>query len=530
MHERKFSADQQVEVNYRGKGRWYGGTISRVSEEGKYDIAFDDGEVDYGINEELIRTPKEFPKFQVGTKVDANYRGKGRWFPGVIGSIAQDGSYTITYDDGEEESGVKGTFIRRENADILFEIGMRVEVNYQSEGLWYPAVIVSDNGDTTFGVKYENDVAEKGVATELIREIGGLVPSDLKVGLHVEVNYQGKGRWYSGVVARDCDNGTYDVNYDDGETEKGVSLSLFRLLVNETTTAVGTSLAEGMRVEANYRGNGTWFPGKIITKNDGMIDTFNVRYDDEEIEEDIPGNLIREIGSLIPSDLKTGLKVEANYLGRGRWYPGVVSLDCGQGKFDVVYDDGEREHQIPYTLFRLLGVDGERVKPLSKGMAVSVNYLGRGMYYPGKVAVVNENGTYDIDYDDYEKESNVSPLLIRLHQTTAFSKVNDVDTSLLSEGSVEGLEKRKTSHAEKSLATHVVKPILEAAKSSAKLINSPKNKASDDNTMNTATIGELTGKPDRFMEMSLPSNSELMFTDNSLSGGGSVKLPSSPSM
>ena len=87
MHERKFSADQQVEVNYRGKGRWYGGIISRVSEEGKYDIAFNDGEVDYGINEELIRTPKEVPKFQVETKVDANYRGKDAGFLEWLGRL-----------------------------------------------------------------------------------------------------------------------------------------------------------------------------------------------------------------------------------------------------------------------------------------------------------------------------------------------------------------------------------------------------------------------------------------------------------
>ena len=44
---------------------------------------------------------------------------------------------------------------------------------------------------------------------------------------------------------------------------------------------------------------------------------------------------------------------------------------------------------------------------------VEGNYRGRGRWYPGKIYRVNRDGSYDIDYDDGEKESGVKKELIR---------------------------------------------------------------------------------------------------------------------
>ena len=41
-------------------------------------------------------------------------------------------------------------------------------------------------------------------------------------GQHVEANYGGKGEWYPGKIARERMNGTYDVEYDDGDREQDV--------------------------------------------------------------------------------------------------------------------------------------------------------------------------------------------------------------------------------------------------------------------------------------------------------------------
>ena len=46
-----------------------------------------------------------------------------------------------------------------------------------------------------------------------------------------------------------------------------------------------------------------------------------------------------EGGNLAASlEIVAGAKVEANYRGKGKWYPGKVSRDRGDGTYDISYD------------------------------------------------------------------------------------------------------------------------------------------------------------------------------------------------
>ncbi len=47
-------------------------------------------------------------------------------------------------------------------------------------------------------------------------------------GMKVEVNYRGKGKYFVGKVLRYCGNGTYDVEFDDGDKELKVAEELLR--------------------------------------------------------------------------------------------------------------------------------------------------------------------------------------------------------------------------------------------------------------------------------------------------------------
>ena len=40
-----------------------------------------------------------------------NFRGKGRWYAGVVSHVAPNGKYDIAYDDGDKEAGVRRDFI-----------------------------------------------------------------------------------------------------------------------------------------------------------------------------------------------------------------------------------------------------------------------------------------------------------------------------------------------------------------------------------------------------------------------------------
>ena len=48
------------------------------------------------------------------------------------------------------------------------------------------------------------------------------------------------------------------------------------------------------------------------------------------------------------------------------------------------------------------------------GTKVEVRYKGKSRYYPGCIARQHRDGSYDIDYDDGEKETYVSPELVKV--------------------------------------------------------------------------------------------------------------------
>jgi hypothetical protein len=48
------------------------------------------------------------------------------------------------------------------------------------------------------------------------------------VGAAGEAYYKSKGKYYSGKISRVRLNGTFDVDYDDGEKEQGVPKDLIR--------------------------------------------------------------------------------------------------------------------------------------------------------------------------------------------------------------------------------------------------------------------------------------------------------------
>ena len=114
----KLREGDKVEARYRGKSRYYPGRISRDRGDGSYDIDYDDGEKETRVAEELIRSlescgggrdssPSRRTRLEEGMKVKANYKGKGKMFGGTIKRDNRDGTYDISYDDGDREMGVR---------------------------------------------------------------------------------------------------------------------------------------------------------------------------------------------------------------------------------------------------------------------------------------------------------------------------------------------------------------------------------------------------------------------------------------
>jgi hypothetical protein len=109
-----------VEADYKGRGKFFAGKISRVRLNGTYDVDYDDGEKELGVSKELIRVyPAAAPRnrredgeLDVGTFVEANFKAKGNWYFGKIVRARLNGTYDIDYDDGESELGVAREHIK----------------------------------------------------------------------------------------------------------------------------------------------------------------------------------------------------------------------------------------------------------------------------------------------------------------------------------------------------------------------------------------------------------------------------------
>ena len=118
-----FKEGDRVEARFRGREKYYPGKIRTDRGDGTYDVSYDDGATETRVREDLIRAASRRDvdddsrdggdaKLRSGDKCEARYRGRDKWYPGVVGRANVDGSYDVDYDDGERERAVDGRHVR----------------------------------------------------------------------------------------------------------------------------------------------------------------------------------------------------------------------------------------------------------------------------------------------------------------------------------------------------------------------------------------------------------------------------------
>jgi hypothetical protein len=116
-------------------------------------------------------------------------------------------------------------------------------------------------------------------------------------------------------------------------------------------------------------------------------------------------------GIVDPAPIVKGRQVEARFEGAHNFFPGQVIATNDDGSVDIKYEDGDMEKAVPRHRVKL----PEELQPatLSLGDAVDSRHGGGDLYYPAKVEQVNPDGTYDLHYEDGDKEKNVRrPLML----------------------------------------------------------------------------------------------------------------------
>ena len=90
---------------------WYYGSVTRVLEDGTYDIDYDDGDKERGVKRNLIHYVGKKKKLSVGDRVSAHFDGK--FYPCTITRVRNRREYDILYDDGDVETKKNIDLMRR---------------------------------------------------------------------------------------------------------------------------------------------------------------------------------------------------------------------------------------------------------------------------------------------------------------------------------------------------------------------------------------------------------------------------------
>lgn len=106
------SPGARVKGNWKGQGTYYLGTVEKLNIQehpNLYFVKYDDGDTEWTTRDKLILvrgatapTSNGTSSFNVGDRVQGNWKGQGKYYPGKIAKIAG-GRYYIEYDDGDVE-------------------------------------------------------------------------------------------------------------------------------------------------------------------------------------------------------------------------------------------------------------------------------------------------------------------------------------------------------------------------------------------------------------------------------------------
>lgn len=86
------------------------------------------------------------------------------------------------------------------------------------------------------------------------------------------------------------------------------------------------------------------------------------------------------------------MKVEALYYGRDVWYPGFIGKDCGDGTYDIQYDDGEIEKNVKQTFIRVLSTSAPDASPQTKANEFENSNMSHDSIVMGRMTLVDLAG------------------------------------------------------------------------------------------------------------------------------------------
>ena len=183
-------------------------------------------------------------------------------------------------------------------------------------------------------------------------------------------------------------DGTYDINYDDGEKELRVEERLIRKLSDDSISPRPSGF-----VQRGRQGRGPLCVGRSTTparfQEIGATGPTTLPTTTGK-ETRVEAKLIRSKDGGGSSDkLREGDEIE-RATAAAKYYKGTISRDRGDGTYDIAYDDGERETRVEERLIRKRERGSSRSRSrgaddrLSEGDKVEADYRGGASSTPAK--------------------------------------------------------------------------------------------------------------------------------------------------
>jgi len=148
---------------------------------------------------------------------------------------------------------------------------------------------------------HESREVRAGFFSSLWRIMGEIAAAEtgaevFAIDERVDVRWRKGERWYSGRVSFIAANGTYSIEYDDGDRESGVTAEYMQR--HRRPPVVRYQQDE--RVEARWRRRNVYFPGRVVAIYENL-EAYDIVYDDGDIEFRVSYELMRKVNAEPPA-------------------------------------------------------------------------------------------------------------------------------------------------------------------------------------------------------------------------------------
>lgn len=125
-------------------------------------------------------------------------------------------------------------------------------------------------------------------------------------------------------------------------------------------------------------------------------------------------------------------KIECRFMKGSKWFKGKIATVNESGTYTVVYDDGDKELEVDVSFIRKFPPNAENHSfgKFKIGQQVDARFLGEDKWFPAVIESYHGDETYDVNIEQSGTEAGVPEAFIRERQEVARKDAVD-DNSLL---------------------------------------------------------------------------------------------------